>query len=54
MMAMTISCRSVSPSTVSARVGLLVDLGVLLPDAVSDDAVVDGGELEIQVGSNLL
>ena len=43
IMAVTISCRSVRPSTVSARVCSSI-CGVFRPDAVADCAVADGGE----------
>ena len=46
MTAVRISCRSVSPSTVSARVCSSI-WESLRPDAVADGAVGDGGEVYV-------
>ena len=46
MTAARISCRSVSPSTVSARVCSSI-WGSLRADAVADSVVGDGGKFEI-------
>ena len=46
MMAVTISCRSVSPSNGIGE-GLLVDLGFFGPDPVTDGTVVNSGKVEV-------
>ena len=45
-MAVTISCRS-GQALNSVREGLLIDLGVLSPDAVAKAPVVDGGKIQL-------